>query len=110
MTSAFPLIGAIDEGAGLGTPVGTPSIFPSASSPVDFGGKLGTATQNAIGGAVTKALSSAGNSFLGLLFGGDYRYITGIVGLVLIIAGVFLFRPVRDTVVNVATKGAALAA
>lgn len=115
MTPSFPL-------SGLSGPLeGIPSILPTGNTwqgstttttkqnnPFDIPGALGKAGK-AIGGLYGKV----SNSFLGTLFGSDYQYLTGIIGLILIVAGLFLFRPVRETVVSVgktAAKGAALAA
>ena len=91
------------------TTSGSGSVSAPASSPNVFGkvtGKIGSAA-----GKVYDAV--AGNSFLGTLFGSDYQYLTGIIGLLLIVAGIFLLRPVRETVVTVgktAAKAAAVAA
>lgn len=119
MTPEFPLVG-------LGAPSdGIPSLLPagntwqgsiaptSQTNPFDVGGALGKAGK-AVGGVLGKAYDAATkNSFLGMLFGSDYQYLTGIIGLILIAAGIFLFRPVRETVISAgktAAKGAALAA
>lgn len=81
-----------------------PSQNPQSNNPLS--GALGKVT-----GALGKVYDSATKiSFLGLLFGSDYQYLTGIIGLLLIVAGIFLFRPVRETVITAAKTGAKVAA
>jgi hypothetical protein len=111
VTSNFPLIGQGTEGgidlSSFLPPLSTPTHPATSNSTF---GKAGSAVSGALGKAYDAV---TGTSFLGLLFGSDYRYLTGIIGLLLIAAGIFLFKPVRETVMNVsktATKGAALAA
>ena len=103
MIPPFPLIGlgTPSEGiAGIGTTGQT--TMPSGVT-----GAVGTAAKETF-------KSMFGGSFLGALFGGvgATQYLTGIVGLILIVAGIFLFRPVRETVVSAgkaAAKGAMVA-
>jgi hypothetical protein len=114
MTSIFPLVG-IAEGEGIPSllpPTGNVAQTPAVSS--------SNSTASAIQGALAtigRGAASTGNSFLNSLFGSNYQYLTGIIGLILIAAGIFLFRPVRDTIVKVsgtaakaAAKGAEVAA
>lgn len=114
MTPAFPLIGmgtgnegGINLSSFLPQSFVPPSSNPQQSNnPFDISGPLKKAS-----GAVGKVFDAATkNSFLGLLFGSDYQYLTGIIGLLLIVAGIFLFRPVRETVITAAKTGAKVAA
>lgn len=99
MTGQFPLIG-------IGGPSdGIPSLLPIANT---LQGALAPTAKKSnpfdVKGALAKigrTATSTGNSFLNSVFGSNFQYLTGIIGLLLIVAGIFLFRPVRDTVVNV---------
>lgn len=119
MSTLFPL-------AGLSGPLeGIPSILPTGNTwqgsgiPVPGSGAPTSTNPGPIGGTAGKVIGSvgdaigkaygAGGSFLGMLFGSDYQYLTGIIGLILIVAGFFLFRPVRETVIK-AGRAAAVAA
>lgn len=119
MTPGFPLIGLGTAGEGgidLSSFLPPNSSWQGTPTPNNLGpisGKAGDVIGK-VGGALGKAYDAvAKNSFLGMLFGSDYQYLTGIIGLILIAAGIFLFRPVRETVISAgktAAKGAALAA
>jgi hypothetical protein len=112
MTPGFPLIGAGDEGginlSSFLPPQQTSQPYTSSfpTNPIELGRQAGQATRAMLGKAVK-------GTFLEDLFSSNTRYITGIIGLILIIAGVFLFRQVRETVVagaKASGKVAALAA
>lgn len=105
MTSLFPLTGlAQDSGIPSLANAATTATTPTPSS---------TTSSNPLSGIVSQlgkaAATATGNSFLNAVFGNNFQYLTGIIGLLLIVAGIFLFRPVRDTVVNV-SKAAGKAA
>lgn len=107
MTSIFPLVGLGDLTNGI------PSVLPSGNNAASVPTSTTTNPLSGIKGALSqvgRAASSTGNSFLNAVFGNNFQYLTGIIGLLLIVAGIFLFRPVRDTVVNVSkTVGKAAA-
>jgi hypothetical protein len=69
-----------------------------------------SSTLGQIKDAATKAYNDANTNFLNTLFGPNYQFITGTIGLILVIAGIFLFRPVRETVIQTAKTGARVAA
>jgi hypothetical protein len=107
MTSDFPLVGLGGPSDGIPSilPTGNtwqaPATTPTTANPFNVKGTLAQ---------IGRAASSTGNSFLNAIFGSNFQYLTGIIGLLLIVAGIFLFRPVRDTVVNVSkTVGKAAA-
>jgi Na+/melibiose symporter-like transporter len=110
MTSIFPLVGmgqasdGIPSSLATGNPLSNAASVPTSTTSNSLSGVKGALAQ------VGRAATSTGNSFLNAIFGNNYQYLTGIIGLLLIVAGIFLFRPVRDTVVNVSkTVGTAAA-
>lgn len=116
MTPGFPLIdiggpndGIPSEFSGLG--LGTTSMGPQTNPLSTFGSKVSKAASS-IGKAASSAYSGmSSNDFISSLFG--LQAITGVVGLLLITAGIFLFRPVRETIISAgktAGKAAAIAA
>ena len=113
MTPNLPLVG-LAEGEGI------PSLLPTGNTAQTPAVPSASSTASALQGALAtlgKNVAGTSNSFFNALFGSNYQYLTGIIGLLLIAAGIFLFRPVRDTIVKVsgtaakaAAKGAEVAA
>lgn len=107
MTPNFPL-------TGLGMNDGIPSLLPASSTSSLSSPTTSSALSSAKGilSQIGNGAAGVGNNILSALFGGasGYQYLTGVVGLILIIIGLFLFRPVKDTIVNVSkTVGKAAA-
>ena len=104
MTPGFPLIGL--TGANDGTQL--TSMLPSTQTQPTIGPQ--PSILDKVNAQIQKLQDAYNkltqNTFLNAFFGSDYRYVTGTVGLILIIGGIFLFRPVRETIVEPA-KGAA---
>jgi hypothetical protein len=117
LSDIIPSSSLPNPGQNLGTPVawtpqslntpGLPDI--SGAGPLPSGG-LATAVGSAVASAASNALTGGLTS--GLFTGGVglERIVSIIIGLILIAGGIFLFRPVRDTVVQVGKTAAKAAA
>lgn len=112
MTTQFPLVGLggpaesiLPEFSGVG--LGKTTIGPQPT----MSDKAKTAVVKTASNVFDSLFSGMSSSVFGGL--GITQSLTGIIGLILIVAGLFLLRPVRETIVNVgkkAAEGAALAA
>lgn len=91
---------------GVGASAPTPSTAPASGSTPD--------NSSPLSGALAGAMKAATNALnpTSILFGGLtlQRVVFIILGLLLIAAGIFAFKPVRETVVTTAKEGAKAAA